>query len=331
MEKEKGRLDYFDIAKGICFIAVVWGHFMSTYGTIFCYTFNLPAFFVISGYFLNKKKSVGEYAAVKVQQLLLPYVYTGCVMIFLSFVLKMDVAEWIGRVIYGAGLKPQQPFMNVGFVGPIWFFLALYFALIIARIGISSIWGSVVIVACVMVGYFSSQLIWLPFGIQAGMVLSGYVYVGYLAKCLVKNLRPLISDEWIWQVTGIITGVFVLIWFWYYSGEISCVLFCINEYPRGMVDYFGPFSAIFSVILLCAFFIKYIPLISRGLKWIGQNTLTMLCIHSVDTMFFDWSFLPKIEESITWRTLVFMIICKFIVYIVLTVLWKKLKPMLSQR
>ena len=209
--------------------------------------------------------------------------------------------------------------MNVGFVGPIWFFFALLFALIIARVGIVNPPGIVIVIFSVMTGLVSSWIVWLPFGIQAGMMLSGYVYVGYLAKLLVNRIRPHIPDGIIWPVTGVLTAVFVCVWFWYYSGEKTCVLFCINEYPRGLADYFGPLSAIFSVILLSAYIVRYIPFISAGLKWIGKNTLTMLCIHTVDTMFFEWKFLQEFEDPVTWRTLLLIIICKFIIYISLTV------------
>ncbi len=316
--EDKNRLDYFDIAKGICFIAVVWGHFMSPYGTVLLYTFNLPTFFLISGYFMNKKKSIEEYGAEKAQQLLTPYFLTGGFMILLSILLRGDVAEWIGRVIYAAGLEPEYPFMKVGFVGPIWFFWALLFALVIARVGISHVWTAPVVVIAVLAGYVSSKFIWLPFEIQAGMMLSGYVYVGYLAKCLVNNVKPHIPKGWEWQFTGLITGIMVLLWFWYYSGEEKSVLFCINTYPRGVVDYFGPFAAMFSVILLCAFFVRYIPFVSRGLQWIGKNTLIMLCLHTVDTMFYDWDILLHWEDPVIWRSLLVILICKFAVYIGLT-------------
>ena len=316
--EEKNRLDYFDIAKGICFIAVVWGHFMSPYGTVLLYTFNLPTFFLISGYFLNRKKPIGEYCVKKAKQLLVPYYITGGFMILLCAILRGDVAEWTGRVIYAAGLVPEHPLMNVGFVGPIWFFWALFFALIIARVGITRVWTALVVVIAVLAGYVSSRFIWLPFEIQAGMMLSGYVYVGYLAKCLVDKVKPHISREWLWQITGLLTAAMVIIWFWYYSGEEKSVLFCINTYPRGVIDYVGPFSAMFSVILLCAFFVRYIPVVSRGLRWIGQNTLFMLCLHTVDTMFYDWDFLLHWEDAITWRTLLVILIFKFAVYIGIT-------------
>ena len=327
--EQKNRLDYFDIAKGICFIAVVWGHFMSPYGTVFCYTFNLPAFFVISGYFMNKKKRVNVYCALKFEQLLIPYLSTGAVMIVLAALLQRDPAEWAGRVIYGAGLEPAMPFMKVGFVGPIWFFPALLFALSIARVGIVNPLAVVFVIFSVMVGYASSWIVWLPFGIQAGMVLSGYVYTGYVAKRLVEWIRPHIPDGIIWPVTGVLTAIFVNIWFWYYSGEESCVLFCINEYPRGLVDYVGPLFAIFSVILLCAYIVRYIPYVSAGLRWIGENTLTMLCIHTVDTMFFEWKPLQAFEDPVTWRTLVLIIVCKFVIYTGLTIVWRYISKAVS--
>ena len=86
MMSADGRMTHFDIAKGIAFIGVVWGHFLSPHGTVIIYTFNLPLFFVVSGYFLNRNKDSITYIREKAVQLLPPYLITGCIMIAISYI-----------------------------------------------------------------------------------------------------------------------------------------------------------------------------------------------------------------------------------------------------
>ena len=60
-----GRLRYVDIAKGIAIIAVIVGHVAMSYSSksafawrveAACFTFHMPLFFMLSGYFLKPDK-----------------------------------------------------------------------------------------------------------------------------------------------------------------------------------------------------------------------------------------------------------------------------------
>ena len=58
---EKERINYFDITKGIAIICIVIGHLSITQVNSVVFTFHVPIFFLVSGYFLSNKLSVKNF------------------------------------------------------------------------------------------------------------------------------------------------------------------------------------------------------------------------------------------------------------------------------
>ena len=57
---EKKRLNWIDIAKGICMIAVVLGH-LGVEKLGFVYSFHLTGFFILSGFTMKKTQLTAGY------------------------------------------------------------------------------------------------------------------------------------------------------------------------------------------------------------------------------------------------------------------------------
>mgnify|MGYP002768809879 FL=1 len=51
----KQRVCYIDIAKGFAMLCIIAGHFGIASANHFVYTFNVPLFFLLSGFFLPPK------------------------------------------------------------------------------------------------------------------------------------------------------------------------------------------------------------------------------------------------------------------------------------
>ncbi|EAD8587403.1 acyltransferase family protein, partial [Listeria monocytogenes] len=93
------RESYFDNAKFILIFLVVFGHFLQTFIAdyagvrvlyIYIYTFHMPAFVLISGFFA---KSFGKpgYLKKTMKKLILPYVFFQLIYsIFYYFLLSKD-------------------------------------------------------------------------------------------------------------------------------------------------------------------------------------------------------------------------------------------------
>ena len=66
------RIRYFDIAKGLSMIAIVAGHMGNSPINQFVFTFHVPIFFLISGYFMKPMDDI-PFIKRKAKQLFLPY------------------------------------------------------------------------------------------------------------------------------------------------------------------------------------------------------------------------------------------------------------------
>jgi len=105
------RIEYIDIARGIGILLVVLGHndfgYISSFGYKLIYSFHMPLFFFLSGYFLNTSISFLDYFKKRFNSLLKPYLFTIFLIYFASISFeKMSFKTAIQRItksLYGAG------------------------------------------------------------------------------------------------------------------------------------------------------------------------------------------------------------------------------------
>ncbi len=193
------RIDAFDILKGFGIICVILGHMP---GDAFfvkvirhsVFSFHMPLFFLISGYFLSMKHDYKDFIIDKAQKLLIPY-YSTCavicalsvpVSILLNQSAKNNLIKWIGGTIYagGSGSIHAVTFMPT-FIGAIWFLWALFWAFAIVRALFDKLSvNKAFVITLIMwfVGWQSSQIFWLPLDIQAGLMATIYLCIGYIVR-----------------------------------------------------------------------------------------------------------------------------------------------------
>ncbi|MEW6284955.1 MAG: acyltransferase family protein [Chloroflexota bacterium] len=82
------RIEYIDIARGIGILLVVLGHndfgYISPFAYQVIYSFHMPLFFFLSGYFLNPSVGFKEFTAKRFNALLKPYYFTIFMIYFMS-------------------------------------------------------------------------------------------------------------------------------------------------------------------------------------------------------------------------------------------------------
>ena len=179
---EKNRVNYFDIAKGIGMVCVILEHLSLSAVNMVVFTFHMPLFFIISGYFL-KKQDMKLLVRKKFRQLLIPYFLTCLAIVGLSAAkdfllgrtdeLAQNALLWCYAGFYGSGNSYSHPFY-VKAIG------AIYNG-IMDRKG-CSVWVLVLSLA----GYFSAKYIYLPWSIQSAMLALVFIHVGHY--CRVKPL-----------------------------------------------------------------------------------------------------------------------------------------------
>ena len=169
------RIRFFDIAKGIAILAVILGH--SAIATnlfiphrtaqvvvAFCFSFHMPLFFILSGYFMHPEKRFRWMKESK--QLLCTYVLTAlCVLAGVICMATLDredsaivFRQWGMAALYGSGDISNLTLWQVDLrIGAIWFLLALFWARLLlhclARLPYTPVW----VVLCFVVGYVSSR------------------------------------------------------------------------------------------------------------------------------------------------------------------------------
>jgi len=82
------RIEYLDIARGIGILLVVLGHndfgVLSPFGQHFIYSFHMPLFFFLSGYFINTSIPFFDYFKGRFHSVLKPYLFTIFLIYFAS-------------------------------------------------------------------------------------------------------------------------------------------------------------------------------------------------------------------------------------------------------
>lgn len=247
----KRRLASLDIAKCLAISFIIIGHTGLSYpfsvpggmpGEIvsFSFTFHLPVFFIVGGYFFPSETGLSaELVRKDARRLLLPYAVTSALIVVGCALTahahgegaKLEALKWAEAALWGAGAKSGVALWDVERIGGIWFLLAVFWAhlLIAATYRLDEWQRLLVMCVCTAVAAASARHVWLPLSIQSGMGCALYIYVGMLLRRndgLEKRLPPLLIP-----VLAVTWGYAI-----YRAGGGSLAL---QEYPLGSFTVLG--------------------------------------------------------------------------------------------
>ena len=280
-KKETNRIDWPDVAKGICIISVILGHLGVAWINKIVYMYHLPVFFIISGYFLKKNTNLIGFAKTKAKRLLIPYAMT-CIIGGIISAIRLDwsvsanrewwIYKWFYGAFYGAGDSWES--LNIKGIGAIWFLLALFFAYIIVNCFIEKKYYQVIIVCIAYIGWasFDRTQVWLPMSIQAGMFASIYLLIGYEAR---KNGFSMTN-------MGILPLGICAIIAAFSIQHFKGLWLVHNDLRNGWFDFFGSIAASVVVIVISKKISESNEWIKRALQFFGKNSLVIMCIHFID-------------------------------------------------
>lgn len=270
------RIPSFDIAKAIALGAVIFGH--CSFGGAptslvdFSYSFNMPTFFFISGYFC-KKEPLGAGAIKKsASSLLIPYAITSALLIFLlamraallpSEQVLPTVATRIVAALYGSGgVFPGMP-EGVIAIGAIWYLWALFWGKILPASINETKWPGILAIVLFIVGVQTKDMIWLPLSIQPALCAVLFMLAGQKAReagLFDKGALPPV----LW-VCALMT--------WLHCGAFYGQLYMVsNTYQHGAIDVIGGICGAAVLIKLGGLASERLPAATRFLVWTGRNT-----------------------------------------------------------
>ena len=251
-----GRLRFVDIAKGISIICIILGHLGIHNITRVVFTFHVPIFFLITGYFVSRKEGVRDFAIKKARTLLVPYFVTSLVMIAVAAGLGLrdggvlhNVKEWTYAALYASGGRYDKPFY-IKEIGAIWFLWASFWGCLFLRaaLELKARWRITMIAALFAFGYYSRALCWFPLSIQAGACAAAFMYLGHLFRVEEGVLRGLSMET---RVFGTLAALGTWVMF---IKDFQAFWLVNCDFGRGIVDIFGCICACY-IVLLGAYFL----------------------------------------------------------------------------
>lgn len=262
-----------DIAKAIGILLMVLGHYSGLHHLLrnFIFSFHMPLFFILSGYFYKSKTINGLFHG-GFNRLVKPYIITSffCILLCVTagrFGLARD--KIIGTIMSNGGWPNEMFGSSLPFIGPIWFLLALFWCKIFyeflkQKTDNCLLWSFLISTIALVIGKY---IINLPFGILTG-------FCGMVFYCMGDYWRnkmnvPLKTSYF---VGGLIVWAICI-----RIAHLELASFNCSLYPISM---FASFIGTYSTYLVS----KKIPsLFHPILLWIGQNTLLILCYHTLSS------------------------------------------------
>lgn len=284
------RIASADIAKGIAILAIVVGHmvFTDTAGNDvlhpWLYEFHVPIFFIIAGYFLSTKHALPSFIVGKAVRLLLPYALTALLIIACTWVFGFAGSDdaWpssfacagdaLASALYGSGSWYNASFLGAAPIGPIWFLLTLFSALLIVQLCLRFKHGLVLTVPIAVAALATARLFWLPWNLQSAGVASLLMAIGCLLRrrdFLSKPVNPL--TFFLCACVALVAGV--------YNLNISFA----SLLTEGSIGFslLTAIAASLLVLMLSQLVAEHAKPVGTVLGWFGRSSLVILCIHTL--------------------------------------------------
>lgn len=267
------RIEFIDLAKGICVLLVVLYHMPNLLNTDIPgrAALTIPFYFILSGLFFKNYGDLGNFLERKINKLLIPYV----------FFLIIGIA--VSSIVYNVRPFPidfiSPMFSNKQINVPLWFLCSLFIVNVLFCIIQLVIKNKYVIAICVLIygsiGYIlSMHNIYLPYyGTQAlnGLPL---FYTGYLIRktpLLYKNKY----DYLCLPLAVVLLGS--AMFYCFMLGETPCILFYANKFFGEIISiYIVTLSMVLGMLFLCKY-IQWLPIVS----YIGRYSIITLGMHMI--------------------------------------------------
>ena len=256
----KERIKWIDVAKGYGIILVIYGHVATDIFATWLYTFHVPLFFFLSGYFFNPDKKPKEFLYSKSKGLLLPYLTLG----FPIFLINLYF-----------GFNPTDLIMSYAIqqrASTLWFIAALFMQFIIAYTLYKTIqktavrWIFILSLSTVALILWHHNIPSLPWNIDVSMVTLPFFCLGHDLREKVWFKKILNCEHSIIYIAAFlifsIIGTFIM-----YSLSKPTVDLFASHFSFEPLAYITAFAGIMAICLIAN---KWY---SRLLSYIGRNSL----------------------------------------------------------
>ena len=258
------RIEFIDLAKGICMIALVLGHCGVT--PLITGADTLPLYLIISGLFFKEYNNTQTFFTKKTNGILIPFVFFYLIGCLAFYLIKWFTPQLLITSANGiTDVFDNRQFFN----GPIWFIIALfwcniYFFLIYKFIKNDFIRITITIIIGIIGWFIGEKGIFIPMFLDVAMTSLPFFALGfYLNRTNLLTIKVPVIPSLI-MGCGLIALTFII------PSRISLhynIMEGTSSYLVGIMLAVG--------ILLLSKGIKSLPFIS----YCGRYSLVLLCVH----------------------------------------------------
>ncbi|MEE0931221.1 MAG: acyltransferase family protein [Acutalibacteraceae bacterium] len=283
--REKQRLDYIDMLKGIGIILVVMGHHLLELDGlgIWIYSFHMPLFFIITGYLSEHKKEkcedIKRVVINKAKSLMYPYFTFSLINIiwYVVFYIITPIGGQPGETLKVVLLKTLTTFGYHAMWFLPAFFVGTVLFTVINKTKFSHIIHIIVLIAgcavCIWIRHTEMErnVVWYVLNyISRTAVATSFIYIGSLICRFLNKLNNL--TEWICIAVCAVIVVITLIINLTYMNEYNLA---ISEIGNPLLFYISSISNSILLLLIC----KKINLKKGLLNFYGKNSLVIMALH----------------------------------------------------
>lgn len=264
------RLIAPDVIKGICIILMVYGHitFVGNFSDIqkklvnVIYTFHMPLFLIISGYFFKFKSNKLSQLGTLVKTIGIPYI------VFISlYLLGLIIIADFGITTNNKPPKDVFNFLEIIFLKPYggyWFLhslIVICFVFLFSKFIVPKENGILLFVIIL------SMFLWLDYFEIVALRTSAYFILGYVMKQIPDRQFKL---------------PYIVMPFLLFFSALN--YYYLEVFVFGLVEIINCLFIFCVLWSLTGFFET--SFVVKILSWIGQNTLIVLVLHALFIQFF---------------------------------------------
>ena len=322
--QDSSRDETFDILKGLAIIFVIMGH--SGVGPLraFIFSFHMPLFFFITGYFL-KVRPLSREIGLNLKRLIVPYIFSAaCIFVIAAYRNYVDdtwdnfsyTKDFIVKFLLGFKGNAAPEWIN-GTIKTFWFIWAMFWARSFVVFLLGKFQSTKVL--CVtflflgLLGVFLGENFFVPYCVPLGMSATGFIYVGYL----VNRYNLLNSTK-----TLDFFPVFLICWLYnWMQGGMDMALFW---YPSGYVfNLLGALGAFFALFKFVKTFYHKESVFWQIVYFCGRYSLVVYCVHAIDENLNDWLFfVSRLQIPFEYRNVVLLLTRLIITFIIALLILK---------
>lgn len=272
-EEKKPRIEFIDLAKGICIILVVFGHcrvYPIDFGTNLSHL-RMPLYFFLSGIFFKDYGGVIKTTLRKIDKLLIPFIFFFAVNVVLMVALN---------VINHKPLPGFADFFENGRITimSLWFLLCLFWQSVLFTIAYRFT-NNIYLIACAsavfsIIGITLSKYgIILPMYLDAALTFSPFFFMGFSFR-KTDILVPNKMDKYNIPLAIVLLAAGAAIG---YLNGLTVVNYVFNQWEGNIGLHFLQSAIVVIAMIFVCKTVKKLPLIS----YIGKFSIMILVMHGI--------------------------------------------------